>query len=149
MVTLAQKEAEIRARVKALNGPEVVSAPTAIREVNRYVGVKAIDGVDQEIIIDIAVHNKGTTNEIAVELGTNKEPIIDPLKQAFIDWFNASKDPNIVAYQEITSANGPGVVVPRVTLAVWVHDPVTDLVTEKKVFAYMDATGSFVWKYMV
>lgn len=148
MVKLAEKETEIRARLLSLIGPEVVSSPTAMREINRYVGIKAIDGVEQEVIIDIAVHNKDTLDEIAVELSTNKEPLVDPLKQVFIDWFNAKKDPEIVAYQELASANGPGVVVPRVTLQVWVLDPVTQIISEKKVFAWMDGPGSFAWKYM-
>lgn len=148
MAKLIEKETEIRARLLSLIGPEVVSSPTAMREINRYVGIKDIDGVEREVVIDIAVHNKGAPDEIAVEIDTNKEPIIDPLKQAFVTWFNAEKDDQIVAYQELASANGPGVVVPRVTLQVWFLDDVTQIISEKKVFAWMDGPGSFAWKYM-
>lgn len=149
MATLAEKEAEIRARVKVLLPNFKASAESAVRPIYRYMAIKEVDGIDKEITVDIAVYNQGAAGEMAVEIDSNKEPITDPLKQAFIDWFNGQiAATDIVAYQEISRANGPGVVVPRVTLNVWILDPATGEVSERRVFAWMDAPGSFQWKYM-
>ncbi|MBL4801998.1 MAG: hypothetical protein JKY45_08890 [Emcibacter sp.] len=149
MATLAEKQAEIQERVLTLLGPQIISSPTAMREVYRYVAIKLVEGVEEEVIIDIAVHNKDTDDEMAVEIKTNIEPLNDPSKQIFIDWFEAQRgDANIVAYAEEATANGPGVVVPRTTLKVWILDPETDQIKTRRVFAWMPSHDKFIWKFI-
>lgn len=131
MVTLAEKELELKSRFKKLAGPMDLRGkddkgnPKSgfLRVPVRYHGIKEINGVDKEVVIDLGVYDFGEENESVVELETNKEPIDNnSFREKFLIWFRTNKPNEIVTYKEL-AIQSEGVDIKYLTYEVKVLGP--------------------------